>query len=149
MSLLNPQQRQDIRDAIKQVTDTFYTTPFVYYKKTLSYDRFGTGDDLYQQYDLLCIAEYPKTVNNTATFTGISKAQGQSILDWDSKVTLLVDDVQAQYPDLFSADEFTGVIGDDQAVLNGIRYTVVHFAKDGPLERKNILIELYLRRLEK
>lgn len=137
MSLLTNQQKLDIRNAIKLVTDTFFVTPVEYRHIGASIDRFqeDRGDRLKATYNLKAMVEYP---------TGSVKEETGGAIDTASvKVTFNMDDltqvsglVDANYQVIFSPTK-------DYMLINGVLYQNKYVMYDGALEQKNVLVIVY------
>lgn len=148
-SLLTPQQRADIRAALKDVTDTFMVTPVTYEVHGESMDQFNEDrtDEQVTEYDLLGLTEY-STSSQSSKGGDIKEEVGGAIDTSDIKVTFNLEDLEA----------VSGLINaDHQAIFNmtkdyfttkGIRYKVTYIQYEGPLDEKDCLLILYGRKEE-
>lgn len=141
MDLLSDLDRLNIRNAIKDVTDTFMKTPVVY---TLSsgetLDRFnrGMGTKQEQVVNLMALAEYK---DNEGEFgkelpDGI-KNEAQIKLTYnleDLQALNLIDTSNWTHPFKLGADTFT---------TQGCYYKLVWVGYDGSLDQKNVLVVMY------
>ena len=142
-SLLSPQQFLDIRAALQNVTDTFFTSEITYYQFIDNADMLGSQQGAaYNQYDLLGFIEYPdKDTDKTTTHM-------------EGGIEMINPKVSFNYDDL----DGLGLIMNNRAlmrsetdfmVIQGKSWQVNYVGYDGAFQDNNILVIVDLQPSEK
>lgn len=133
MSLLSEQEKREIRDAIRSVTDTFMVTPLVYCISTATNDRWAEDEQnrLYSGISLQALVEYPSTEIK-------QELQGTTD-DHDIKLTFNLEYLQEL---LLITNDFKVKFDskEDFFVVKQIEYKVTEVSYDGPLDAKDVLV---------
>lgn len=137
MSLLSEAEKREIRDAMKDVTDTFMVTPILYHSSKGSLDRWSEDkkDETFDTYLLSALAEADK--GNEAD--AVNRTMAGST-DWgDVTLTFNLEDLQAI--GLIDAHiRSTFVAEKDYFTWKNVVYNVLDVSYDGPLDAQEILI---------
>jgi hypothetical protein len=140
MDLLSQEDRDKIRLALKDVTDTFMKTPVIYsvYGDTL--DRFSEDRKNKKEsvYNLYALAEYRDDTGEWG------KGMPAGLKDQANiKLTFNLEDLVEE--GLVETVNWTHKfsIGSDFFITQAKKYKLVWAGYDGPLDQKNILVVLY------
>lgn len=136
MSLLTQAQIDSIKDAMQQVTDTFFVTPVLYKLGKVSLDVFQEDTPVasYTDYKLKALVEYSSMETDMIKEGEQGGESFQKI-----KMSLNYRDVKA----VGLADTNNFVIMDaakDYVIVNGKVWKVRYVGLDGPLEAENVLL---------
>lgn len=132
--LLSAQEEQEIRDAVKSVTDTFMRTSVTYKMYGDSLDRFQEDRKRTQtkdEYILPCLVEY-KEADDAERIEGATQQN-------KVKLTVNMDDLEALH--LVSAPKWTVPFNStkDYFICQGKQYKVDYIGYDGALNTKQCL----------
>lgn len=134
MVLLDSNYLLEIRGAIKEVTNQFFVTPVIYKLAVPALSRFGEDNNHigYVDYNLSALVEYPKSEN-----VEYSK---QGAVD-KSKVIVTLNIEDLIFAELYNISTHTLLFKPqkDYMILEGRKYKVLPFRKDGPIDEQNIL----------
>jgi len=134
-SLISEVEKEEIRAVLRDVTDTFFVTPVIYYLAETKLARFQEDDNFaeYVEHTLSALVEYKESEGVKFSMQG---AIDKSVV----KVTLNVEDLidlglyeNTNHTVPFKAEK-------DYMKINNLRYKVKHINFDGPLDRQNILV---------
>ena len=135
MSLLSQAQIGSIKDAIQQVTDTFFVTPVLYKLGVASLDRFQEDKTFsFKEYELKALVEYSAIETDLIKESEQGGANSQKI-----KCSFNYRDIKAAG----LADETNFVLmnaAKDFMVINGKTWNVRYVGLDGPLEAEQVLL---------
>jgi uncharacterized protein (DUF934 family) len=135
--LISNTERTEIRDAMKDVADTFFKTPVAYEHKgeTLDFRNEDRPNEETTIYNLMGMVEYPKEE--------VDEETGGSIKTADAKVTLLLEDLE-QIAGVIDGNNMP-IFDDtrDYFTAKGKRYKVTFVMNEGPLDEKDILVVVY------
>jgi hypothetical protein len=141
MALIPVNQLNDIRAAIKTVTDQFMDSPVTYLKVLGSVDRFQEDRPRSTTtYNLKGLAEYEPTKSSK---TPVGKEDSSEV-----KVTFNLEDlttaglIDANYSPRMEQDK-------DTFTVHGVSYRVTAVYTDGPLTNKPVLVVIHGERIEK
>jgi len=136
MDLLSDAERSDIRNAVKDLTDTFAKSPVTYKFFTEALDRFEEDrTPVYVTYNLMALEEASQS---TTDYMKEFNHEG-SRDDGDVKLTFNLEDLDAQ--GLIATDWGHKLqIESDYFILKGKVHKVIDVYLDGPLTDKNCLV---------
>lgn len=140
--LLSQQEEDEIRAAVKLVTDTFAVTPVAYYSKGTSLDRWKEElESSYNKYELNGLVEWTKAEED--------KNQEGAKNFGDIKITFNVEDMIAA--NVVSNTDFTTIAKSetDYVAVKGNVYELTDVYFDGPLSPKDVLLIFTARKSEK
>jgi len=137
--LLSEAEKREIRDAVKDVTDTFMVTPILYHASGSSLEVWAEDkkDEVFTTYLLSALAE----PNEGAVKDAISRTL-QGATDWaDVTLTFNLEDLQSF--GLVDANlKSTFIAETDYFTWKNTVYNVLDVSYDGPLDAKEVLIKI-------
>lgn len=135
MSLIDQNQINSIKDAIQQVTDTFFVTPVLYKLGVSSLDRFQEDKTFsYKDYNLKALVEYSNIETDMSKETEQGGSNVQKI-----KCSFNYRDIKAA--GLADANNYVIMnAAKDFMIINGKHWKVRYVGLDGPLEAEQVLL---------
>ena len=134
MALLGNNQRRQIRDAIKLVTDTFMVTPILYHFAGSRFDRWNEDqtEQSYFSIELNALVEYGQTLELKPNLQGTED-------NLDIKLTFNLEDLESK--NLITSDfKWKGNQTKDYFSVKGQLYRISDLYYDGPLDSKDVLL---------
>lgn len=133
--LINQAQIEQIKAALKDVTDTFFKTPVSYKLAKPNLDRFKEDNThTYDTYELKALVEYESKDTDL-----INQTEQGSISHQRVKVSLNYRDLIPL--GLTTGDNFVKMRATtDYMVINGQTWKVQFVGLDGPIEPENVLV---------
>lgn len=145
MNLINSNTHTKIRNVLRDVTDTFCTTPVRYYR---ALDEFADGQMMsikekpFTEFNLFALVEYPETET-----TEIDEMVSGAVDKSEVKLTLNFDDCK-------EAGFITGnlpeaVVEEDFFTVNREDYKATFVKVEGAFEPENVLVIITGRKIVK
>lgn len=137
MSLLSSGQRRQIRDVIKQVTDTFMVTDIQYHFAAESLDLFNEdrNDQVFNTVNLKGLVEH--NIEDDKIIEKLQGSRDNNII----QVTFNLEDLEVL--SLITSDyKFVGNATTDYFTMKGELYKILDLRYDGPLDSKDVLVVL-------
>lgn len=134
MALLGNNQKRQIRDAIKLVTDTFMVTPILYHFAGTRFDRWNEdqNEQSYFSIELNALVEYGQTLELKPNLQGTED-------NLDIKLTFNLEDLESK--NLITSDfKWKGNQIKDYFSVKGQLYRITDLYYDGPLDSKDVLL---------
>lgn len=134
MDQLTQTERDEIREALHDVTDTFCKTPVFFKFKDTSSDRWSNGSLVsYTEKEVNCFVEYPMLEVNDGYFesSGVSEP-------FDIKLTVNVQ--EAEQKELFALPNTVLISAGLLFTCNSENYKVEDWNTDGNFEQRSILL---------
>lgn len=133
MGLLSEQEKREIRDAVRLVTDTFMVTPIVYCIAGYTKDRWGEDQADRQYYGMnLEVLREDESNEILESLQGAEDAHKVKLtlnLEYLQEKGLITPDFKVKFNDT-----------EDFFVLKGEEYKVIDVSYDGPLDSKDVLV---------